>query len=355
VLAFLELASNLVLFLIPLVILPTSLLFNVEVFLRISVIFATFHLAWGTARFISSEKLFNVAWIVQVPLMLVWFGLGWLYLPSIVGYWYGGLLDWAAPALLVVEAIQMVRIFMHITYRLVSTAEADASKAKVVNFTLMAGSLVCYFAFAWFAFRLYNHPNLEVETATFLTAVVCTCILLTVIVVFFVDEGSLSDTAMLSLFLIFIARMTVHTFSAQTYDGMFGSQVKSGWNMLNYYASTGTGQMNISQLLTLDFLLATVFALATVLSFPYFHLETEDLSFHSSAMISEEDEALTRGWQKHIFGSLMVVFYSHVILCLTGHILPSGQGIRMFQALLSVVYYCYRLYKATKSDGFKED
>ena len=70
---------------------------------------------------------------------------------------------------------------------------------------------------------------------------------------------------------------------------------------------------------------------------------------------SEEDEAMTRGWQTPMFGSLMIVFYSHVILSITGYIAPTDVHVRIVQASIAILYYCYRLNKASQSDGFKED
>jgi len=360
VLAFFELASNLILYILPLCLLPLSLIFpeGTAIFLRLSFIFASFHLLWGFARFVSSEKLFNIAWVVQLPLMAIWFAASWLYLPAFIGSWYGLLLDWSGPALLMVEAVQVVRIFMHITYRLVNGMNNDMQRENLYKGVLLGGSALGYLIFVWCTIRLYSHPSLDAELASFLTAIVCVVLALTIAVTVFVETGSVSDTAALAVFLISVARMAVHySPSHSNTDRLFETTTdfKNGWNMLNYYASTGTGQMNLNLIFTLDYVVSSVLAVATVLSFPYFDLETEDLSFSSSAFISEEDEALTRGWQRHVFGSIMVVFYSHVILSATGHILPSAHTIRMLQAALAVSYYTWRLYKSVHSDGFKDD
>eukprot|EP01117_Protostelium_nocturnum_P013946 TRINITY_DN5258_c0_g1_i1.p1 TRINITY_DN5258_c0_g1~~TRINITY_DN5258_c0_g1_i1.p1 ORF type:complete len:349 (-),score=97.89 TRINITY_DN5258_c0_g1_i1:111-1157(-) len=342
----LELVSNLVLYLFPLFVLPISLWYDYTAFLRFSLIFVTFHLAWGFIRLLLKEKVLDIAWIIQIPAMILFCGSLFLYLPQILADAYGGILTWSGPVLLILECIQFVRIVMHFSYRMVEKMAEDSEKENAIKAGILGVSGICFTIFGWVIYHLFTNPHLTVELSSYLSVLTCTMIGLTILVIV-IESGVISDVAFIALFLAFIARMAIKE-SSMPHSAATGSF--QYLEMVTYYNIT---QMPITQFLSLDFLISSILAIGTVISIPYFDLETEDTTFAQT--VSEDEEALTRGWQKHIFGAALVMFYSHVILTATEKILPAGPNVRMAQSAVTILFYCYRLFKSSKSDGFKED
>jgi len=184
-------------------------------------------------------------------------------------------------------------------------------------------------------YSLFQHSAMNVALSSYV-AILCTLIImLTIIVVFFVEQGILSDIALISLFVIFLARSAFINMPIETAESSFQ------WT---YFVSRTGIEISWNQIMTVDFWISSILALSTLLSFPLFVLDKEDL-------FAEEDDPTH--FQENIFGFLLVMLYTHILLTASGHIITTGIYWRIFQSFFTLGFYCWRL-RLTSGDEWLE-
>jgi len=192
---------------------------------------------------------------------------------------------------------------------------------------------------------LFSDPSLTVPFASYLS-ILCTLVLVMSVVTIFVEAGVILDIALVCLFVVFCSRMA------------FLESINRSRNV--HYLSTTiynlfSKETGLGQLFSLDSLISMILALLSLLYFKYsYFFEGDELDGLSSgsSMSNDNNEGLAKSFLNSFSGTLIVLLYTNVILSLYGNVLPDGVAPRIFQAVLALGYYGYRLYQSGEEVPF---
>jgi len=255
------------------------------------------------------------------------------------------------------EGIQIVRVIMYLSRTLVTKMQINPDHEIPIKAIILGGSILCYIISIYIVYNLYQHPAINVPLSSYLAALCVILVILSLVAVFVVEAGIISDIAIISLFVIFIARSAFLEQPIQSSNGIFDSFYHFNYivNMFNGSFQIGTTKVNFSQFFSFDFLISALLAISTLLSFPVLWEESDD----ELAQTDEEEENQV-SFQKNLFSVLLVMLYTHVLLTATGNITPSGVVWRILQSVVTLIFYCWRLYVVSQQDelgfvSFKQD
>ena len=189
------------------------------------------------------------------------------------------------------------------------------------------------------------------------------------VVAFWLEEGVISDIAMVSLFIAFIARNAVLESTPYTSEvagyalsfialTIFRVQHIYMFDMLLSALGLGTPRMNISQFFTADAFISTALAIIALVS-PF--ISTADTSEEPVTKvitivtgidnIKEPSKAIPI--QQNMTGFFFVLLFTHVLLTCVGEISVAGTWFRIFQSVLTLAIYGYLLYEESE-EGERE-
>jgi len=208
---FFQLLVNAVIYLTPIFVLPFALCIDYHICLKLSIGFCTYHFIAALFRVLTKNKLDSITWLIELPLF---FGISlavYFLIPHFVLVAFGNLLIWAGPFLLLFQSIQMVRVIMYGSDRSVTKIYESPEKYEtLVKLGVISISIASYLVCGLMVYHLYQHPAMNVGLSSYV-AVLCTAIItLSIIVVFFVEQGILSDIALISLFVVFYCKKRIY-------------------------------------------------------------------------------------------------------------------------------------------------
>jgi len=264
----LTLLSQGLVFLTPIVLLPLVMIVDYELTLKLSIIFCTYHLLVGLLRLATSDKLESVSWLLEVPLFIGWTSALYYFLPNSFGSIFETLLRYSGPILLIIESIQFVRLVMYMSHRLVNKMYDNSNLEPIIKGGIIFVSLLCYVGVVFMVYFLFQNPAINIPLASYLS-VLCTLLATLCLILFFVEAAIFSEVALISLFVIFVARTAFLEASVDIIPSQISSwSLYSAVNFISETFNLGKVEINLRQFLTLDFLISTVLAVSTMLSFP---------------------------------------------------------------------------------------
>jgi len=302
----------------------------------------------GIFKGLTKNKLDWLTWIIELPFFAFFCSVLYRYIPESIVLSYGTLLNWSGPSLLIFQSIQIVRLIMYMSHRMVQKMEENTDLEIPIKTFLISISITAYIISGIMVYFMYHHPAMTVNFSSYVAIICCALIVLAVAVIFFVQIGIISDIALISLFVIFIVRNVILETPIQNATRFF----ESSYNM-NYFlgffsqsVTVGGTTMNFGQFFTIDFVISSLLAISTLISLPLISLEVKD-DFAAEPEVTEAE--LETAYEKNLLGVALVMLYTHVLLTSSGNIVPSGPIWRIVQSFLTIGFYCFRLYQVHQS------
>lgn len=271
----------------------------------------------------------SISAFAEIPLLCLVAAAVYYGLPESVIFAYKHGLDWAGPILVIVEGIQLTRCITYSGKRIVKLIDDHPENLSIMKGLVVGGSLLCYIICGYLAYNLYISPAMDVSFASFISSALTLLVVLNVLSVF-IENGVLTDAALLSLYVLLCCRFALLQ-SANQLDVM-EKAVQNGF----LSAIFGNLHIRVNRVFTSDYLLASTLsgvALFT-LSFPTEILEEEDIG-----SLEEEQSIIWQILKDAVYKILGVALYTHLILQLAGHIATYSVLWRIAQVVLCISYY----------------
>ncbi|KAL6056691.1 hypothetical protein QOT17_015989 [Balamuthia mandrillaris] len=233
------------LFTLPLVVLPVALAWSFHLTLRLSLIFCLFHAIVALIKRLIPSLMVNVKPLLWLLEGLTLFALLFFvqpYLPLWLEIAYHYSLHYAGPAVLLLESVQVVCIVALFNQVISSKIEENPTLMKSI---LSAITLTCFIVAIYWVTILFQ-GELSIAFASYLS-VTCTILIVLIILNICIEEGIISDIAIISLFVIYTTRNAALT---------------------NNISTITPFEFDSSYLFTLDFIFSVLLAIITIFTLP---------------------------------------------------------------------------------------
>lgn len=353
--------GSVLLFLTPAVSIPLALLGSVNLVLQLSLGFLIWHLfVAALAGLVPSvfEKWGEALLFVELPCIFTLVSVVYAGMPELVVSLYHSLLQFSGPLALILVSIQLPRIVMFTSRLLCEKIDEQPTTMKVI---ILVSSLLAYVMAGGIVFWLYQHPAIDVASASCLSIVTTLLVVLTLLTLF-VDEMNIMDTAMISLSVLLYMKSAFNSLlvlqphatatTASFWTNIFAEYTSK---VMHVAAAPPTAQSTLSpfvlsSVVSLDFVVEGAFLVACLITLPM-PLPLDPLD---RELELEGDASLELGPQlrKRMFKAGMIFLYTYLALCASGDISAVGLTWRITQVFATMTMYMFQVLRLHQAASY---